>query len=632
MAVNNELIKDDLYEAVNGEWIKTAEIPADKPATGGFNDLVDDIDKQMMQDFDDFVAQGNVSGALGQSVELYQLALDFKRRESEGNAPLRTVLQRIEALNSLADYQTNWADFILTGLPSPVNFDIDADMKNATVNALFAAAPKLILPDKTYYEDGNPQKEALFTVYRSMMEKLLKGAGYNAAKATDIIDQAISFDALLVPNVKSAEESADYSKMYNPQTFAEFTAHSQTVDLGAVAKQLVGAEPEKIIVMEPKYFEAIAGILTDAHFAEFKNWMIAKTVAGLSGYLTDELRGISGEYSRSLSGSKEPMKQQKYAYYLAKGEFDQVVGDYYGRKYFGEEAKNDVHQMVEKMISVYQSRLTNNTWLGESTREKAVLKLSKLGIQVGFPDKVNSLYDRLIVDNTQPLLTNLLAFNKIETADMYSKWNQPVERDRWEMSAATVNAYYHPFKNIIVFPAAILQAPFYSLKQSSSANYGGIGAVIAHEISHAFDNNGSLFDEYGNLNNWWTDEDSKQFKNRAQQMIDQFDGIEFAGQKVNGKLTVSENIADAGGLSCALEAAKSEADLDTEAFFINWAKIWRMKATEQYMQLLLSIDVHAPAKLRANVQVQNLDDFFTTFNIKSGDAMFLDEGERVKIW
>lgn len=632
MAVNNELIKDDLYEAVNGEWIKTAEIPADKPATGGFNDLVDDIDKQMMQDFDDFVAQGNVSGALGQSVELYQLALDFKRRELEGNAPLRTVLQRIEALNSLADYQTNWADFILTGLPSPVNFDIDADMKNATVNALFVAAPKLILPDKTYYEDGNPQKEALFTVYRSMMEKLLKGAGYNAAKATDIIDQAISFDALLVPNVKSAEESADYSKMYNPQTFAEFTAHSQTVDLGAVAKQLVGAEPKKIIVMEPKYFEAIAGILTDAHFAEFKNWMIAKTVAGLSGYLTDELRGISGEYSRSLSGSKEPMKQQKYAYYLAKGEFDQVVGDYYGRKYFGEEAKNDVHQMVEKMISVYQSRLTNNTWLGESTREKAVLKLSKLGIQVGFPDKVDSLYARLIVDNTQPLLTNLLAFNKIETADMYSKWNQPVERDRWEMSAATVNAYYHPFKNIIVFPAAILQAPFYSLKQSSSANYGGIGAVIAHEISHAFDNNGSLFDEYGNLNNWWTDEDSKQFKNKAQQMIDQFDGIEFAGQKVNGKLTVSENIADAGGLSCALEAAKSEADLDTEAFFINWAKIWRMKATEQYMQLLLSIDVHAPAKLRANVQVQNLDDFFTTFNIKSGDAMFLDEGERVKIW
>ena len=187
-------------------------------------------------------------------------------------------------------------------------------------------------------------------------------------------------------------------------------------------------------------------------------------------------------------------------------------------------------------------------------------------------------------------------------------------------------------KNIIVFPAAILQAPFYSLKQSSSQNYGGIGAVIAHEISHAFDNNGSLFDEFGNLNNWWTDEDSAHFKQLAQKMIDEFDGIPFAGQKVNGKLTVSENIADAGGLSCALEAAKTEADYNAQEFFINWATIWRMKATEQYMQLLLSIDVHAPQKLRANIQAENLDDFYTAFDIKPGDEMYRAPEDRVHIW
>lgn len=632
MTVKQEQIKDDLYEAVNGEWIKTAKIPADKPATGGFNDLVDEIDQLMMNDFDEFVEKKSATGALGQAVKLYQLAADFNRREQEGATPLKPLLSQIESLASFADYQKNWANFILSGLPSPISFDVDADMKNATMNALFAGAPGLILPDKTYYEADNPQKEPLLQVYRSMMEKLLQGVGYDAIEATEIIDQAVAFDALLVPNVKSAEESADYSKMYNPQTLVEFKAHTQTLDLGVVVKEIIGADPEKIIVMEPKYFEAISEILTASHFNEFKGWLLAKTVSGLAGYLTDELRGISGEYSRTLSGSQEPMKQRKYAYYLAKGEFDQVVGDYYGRKYFGETAKNDVHQMVEKMISVYQSRLTNNTWLSPATREKAVLKLSKLGIQVGYPDKVDSLYDRLFVDETKPLLTNLLAFTKIETADVFSRWNQTVERDRWEMSAATVNAYYHPFKNIIVFPAAILQAPFYSLKQSSSENYGGIGAVIAHEISHAFDNNGSLFDEYGNLNNWWTKEDSDQFKNKAQQMIDQFDGIEFAGQKVNGKLTVSENIADAGGLSCALEAAKAEADVDIAAFFVNWTTIWRMKATEQYMQLLLSVDVHAPAKLRANVQVKNLDDFYATFNVKSGDAMFLDEDQRVKIW
>ncbi len=200
------------------------------------------------------------------------------------------------------------------------------------------------------------------------------------------------------------------------------------------------------------------------------------------------------------------------------------------------------------------------------------------------------------------------------------------------MSAATVNAYYEPFKNIIVFPAAILQAPFYSLKQSSSQNYGGIGAVIAHEISHAFDNNGSLFDELGNLNNWWTKEDHEYFSKLADKMIKEFDGIPFAGGKVNGKLTVSENIADAGGLSCANEAAKNEEDYNLYDFFINWAKVWRMKATEQYKQLLLNIDVHAPAELRANVQVKNLDDFYKTFDVKPGDGMYMEPGERVKIW
>ncbi len=242
------------------------------------------------------------------------------------------------------------------------------------------------------------------------------------------------------------------------------------------------------------------------------------------------------------------------------------------------------------------------------------------------------MYDHLKVDELESLIANLNQLSIVASKEMFSRWNKPVDRMRWEMSAATVNAYYHPFKNIIVFPAAILQAPFYSLKQTSSQNYGGIGAVIAHEISHAFDNNGALFDEYGNLNNWWTPEDSAHFKKLAQKMIDEFDGLPIAGQKVNGKLTVSENIADGGGLSCALEAAKEEDDFNAQEFFINWATIWRMKATQQYEQLLLSIDVHAPQKLRANVQAQNQADFYTAFDIQPGDQMYKAPEDRVNIW
>ena len=634
MAVNNELIKDDLYEAVNGEWLKTAKIPDDKPATGGFNDLVDEIDKQLMDDFDAYAAGKEKSddSRFNEMIKLYRLAKKFDWRKKVGPQPLKRMLASVENLNSYEDYQSQWKNWILAGMPSPISFDIDADMKNATVYALFASSPSLILPDKSYYEaEKKAQHDQLLQLWSSMVEALMDKLGYSKEEAKKIIDDAIKFDALLAPNVKSAEEAADYSKMYNPQTVAELASATDQLDIAAIIKQLVGEEPEKIIVTEPEYFKALNKILQD-NFELFKNWALIRVIRENASYLDDEMREINGRYGRALSGSKKPVSQRKFAFYLARDMFSQVAGDYYGKKYFGPQAKADVHHMVEQMIKVYKGRLTNNQWLSKDTRDKAILKLDKLGIQVGYPDKIPALYDQFKVDEEESLIANLNQLTVTANKELFSRWNKPVDRMRWEMSAATVNAYYHPFKNIIVFPAAILQAPFYSLKQSSSQNYGGIGAVIAHEISHAFDNNGSLFDEFGNLNNWWTDEDSAHFKQLAQKMIDEFDGIPFAGQKVNGKLTVSENIADAGGLSCALEAAKTEADFNAQEFFINWATIWRMKATEQYMQLLLSIDVHAPQKLRANIQAENLDDFYTAFEIKPGDEMYRAPEDRVHIW
>ena len=634
MAVNNELIKDDLYEAVNGEWLKTAKIPDDKPATGGFNDLVDDIDKQLMDDFDAY-AEGkekSEDSRFNEMIKLYRLAKKFDWRKKVGPQPLKRMLASVENLNSYEDYQSQWKNWILAGMPSPISFDIDADMKNATVYALFASSPSLILPDKSYYEaEKKAQHDQLLQLWSSMVGALMDKLGYSKEEAKKIIDDAIKFDALLAPNVKSAEEAADYSKMYNPQTVAELAGATDQLDIAAIIKQLVGEEPEKVIVTEPEYFKALNKILQD-NFELFKNWALIRVIRENASYLDDEMREINGRYGRALSGSKKPVSQRKFAFYLARDMFSQVAGDYYGKKYFGPQAKADVHHMVEQMIKVYKGRLTNNQWLSKDTRDKAILKLDKLGIQVGYPDKIPALYDQFKVDEEESLIANLNQLTVTANKELFSRWNTPVDRMRWEMSAATVNAYYHPFKNIIVFPAAILQAPFYSLKQSSSQNYGGIGAVIAHEISHAFDNNGSLFDEFGNLNNWWTDEDSAHFKQLAQKMIDEFDGIPFAGQKVNGKLTVSENIADAGGLSCALEAAKTEADFNAQEFFINWATIWRMKATEQYMQLLLSIDVHAPQKLRANIQAENLDDFYTAFDIKPGDEMYRAPEDRVHIW
>ncbi|MGG5369869.1 M13 family metallopeptidase [Enterococcus sp. AZ196] len=630
-------IKEDLYEAVNGEWIKEAVISADKPATGGFQDLVDDIDDLLMADTKKMSDDSSLipNHLMKEYIAYFQLANDYQKRDQDGAKPMLPLLKQVEKLSSLEELSQQLTSWVLDGLPLPFGVDVDADMKNTKINALFAGAPSLILPDKTYYEAEHPQAPQLLAIFKEMTMKLFALAGYDADTAEKMTDEALQYDKLLAPHVKSAEENADYSKMYNPESGEEFIAHSQHLDLKTLLIGLVGEVPEKIIVTEPVFFNKLDDLVNPGTFQQMKSWMLVMTINALTAYLSEEFRQVGGTYSRALSGAPESRPQEKAAFYLASGRFDQIVGDYYGKKYFGEQAKKDVEQMVKRMIGIYQDRLSSNTWLSEATREKAIIKLNTLGIHVGYPEKIPPIYTQFKVTPAEKggtLLGNALHFSKLKRKDDYAKWNQPVERDEWEMSADTVNAYYHPFRNIIVFPAAILQAPFYSLEQSSSENFGGIGAVIAHEISHAFDNNGSLFDEYGNLNNWWTEDDQKHFQELADQMIAEFDGLEIAGGRVNGKLTVSENIADAGGLSCALEAAKKDKDVDLEGFFINWATIWRMKARQEYTQLLLSIDVHAPNKLRANVQVQNLTEFYQTFDIQSTDPMYLTPEKRVSIW
>lgn len=633
--VNDNLIKDDLYEAVNGDWQKNAVIPDDHSSTGGFMDLVDGIEETLIKDSNDFKNQSDhLSEPLKEYTKFYEMAMNFDKRDELANKPIQPIINKIKSLKSYEDLNQQLSDWILDGLPTPFSLDIDPDMKNAKKYALFASGPSLFLPDKTYYEPDNEAAKALMPVFTDMMNALFQKVGFSKEEAQQTVENAKKFDATLAPFVKSAEESADYSKMYNPISFSDFVSKTGRFDFAKLIKTLVNATPDQLILPEPVYFDNLTKILSDSNFTLMRDWMLVKVVKGFSATLTDELRVISGQYNRALSGAKDAISKEKAAYYLASGTFDHVVGDYYGHKYFGEKAKVDVKQMVEKMIKVYENRLTNNDWLSDDTKKMAVTKLNALGIQVGYPDQISPMqlkYKVTSYDENGSLLSNILKFNRLEIQNNFSKWNQNVEKTDWEMSANTVNAYYHPFKNIIVFPAAILQKPFYDINQSAGANFGGIGAVIAHEISHAFDNNGSLFDETGSLNNWWTESDHQQFKQLAAKMIDQFDGLQFADGQVNGKLTVSENIADAGGLSCAKEAAQKNDD-NLYDFFTNWARIWRMKSTKEYKNLLLNIDVHAPAYLRAQIQVKNLDDFYKTFNVTESDQMYLAPEKRIGIW
>lgn len=629
--------QDNLYLSVNGEWAKTAEIPADRSTTGGFADLAIGVEERLLADFAKFrqdLTQVKIP-ELQEAVKLNQLALDFKKRDEDGTRPAAAMLNKLDKLQNWSDVNQHLADLIKDGTALPFSLGVEPDMKNTSVYLLYVDVPGLILPDKTYYAADNESGQQLLAVWSEMAIAVLQKFGYDETQAAQLVDQTKAFDAAIVPFVKNSEELADYTKQYNPYEFADFLKLTPEIDFATAIPEILASTPEKIVLTQPKYFENLSKLVTPATFDQYKSWLIVNEILSTTGFLSEELRQLGGTYGRAISGQKEAANQEKHAYRLANGYFSDVVGQYYGTTYFGDTARQDVTAMIKTMINVYKQRLANNAWLSQATKDKAIVKLNNIVIKVGYPDQVRAIYSQLKIKTAAEggdLLNNILNLAKIFRLDNFAKIKQPVDRTRWAMPGNLVNACYDPSFNDITFPAAILQAPFYSLEQTNSQNYGGIGAVIAHEISHAFDNNGAKFDEQGNMVNWWTDADYAAFEERTQAMIQEFDGISYAGSQVNGKLVISENVADGGGLSCALEAAKEDDDVDLKAFFNNWAKVWRIKATNEYRQLLLSIDVHAPGPLRANVQAQNMDDFYQAFDVTEQDGMWLAPEDRVNIW
>ncbi|HEL0692153.1 TPA: endopeptidase [Streptococcus equi subsp. zooepidemicus] len=627
--------QEDFYQAVNGKWAETAVIPDDKPRTGGFSDLADEIEDLMLTTTDAWLAGEHVpnDAILENFVKFHRLVADYDKRDQVGVAPALDLIEEYKALGSFAEFASKVADYELNGKPNQFPFSVAPDFMNAQLNVLWAEAPGLILPDTTYYAKDNDKGKELLAIWRGMQEELLPKFGFSHEEAKDLLDKVITLDQQLADYVLSREEYSEYAKLYHPYDWAEFTKLVPELPLDDIFTVILGEVPDKVVVPEERFWtEFAADYYSEKNWELLKAWLVLTAAGAYHTYLTDEIRVLSGVYSRALSGTPQAMDKKKAAYYLAQGPFNQALGFWYAGEKFSPEAKADVEHKVAKMIEVYKSRLETADWLAPATREKAITKLNVITPHIGYPEKLPETYAKKVIDDKLSLVENAQNLAKISIAHSWSKWNKPVDRSEWHMPANMVNAYYDPQQNQIVFPAAILQAPFYSLSQSSSANYGGIGAVIAHEISHAFDTNGASFDEHGSLKNWWTDEDYAAFKERTDKIVEQFDGLDSYGAKVNGKLTVSENVADLGGVACALEAAQSEPDFSARDFFINFATIWRMKAREEFMQMMASIDVHAPGQWRTNVTLTNFDEFHQEFNIKEGDPMWRAPEDRVIIW
>ena len=630
--MKKELIKDNFYEAVNNSWLEKAEIPGDQPQVSAFLELHLDIEKTLMNLTNKWSQdQSGLNDNLVKFINVYHKAVDFAKREELGTKPIKPVIKRIEELSSLKELETNFKDLEFGGVSIPFGFNVMQDFLNSQNQVMYFGLSGLLLPDTSYYHQEE-QKKQLLGLWQHTTKDILKLYGLAEETIDKLIKETIAFDSLLVPVTKSSVEQADYVKMYNPLTISEVNDKVKTINLVNLANSLLSEKIDKLVVVNLEAINEFDNIFKEENFEIIKSWMIVKTYLNYTSEFNEALRVAGGAFMRALSGAKEAQNADKAAFNKAYNYFSQEVGLYYGINYFGPKAKADVEMMVREMIEVYKERIKANLWLEEVTKQKAIKKVNTLTVLVGYPEELPKYYDLIEITENDTLLDIRLKVSKLIMLDNFSKYNQAPNKKLWSMPASMVNAYYNPFNNQIVFPAAILQKPYYSIDQSASANFGGIGAVIAHEISHAFDNNGAKFDENGSLNDWWTEKDVKAFAEKQQEMIELFDGVETGFGKCNGVLTVSENIADSGGLRAALEASKTHQDHSYEDFFKNWASVWRQKTHQEYAALLLTVDVHGPAILRTNLQLSNLPEFQDFYQLTEEDKMYLAKDKMVTIW
>ena len=627
-------IQDDLYTYVNQAKLEELVIPDDMPMTGGFATLSTDVEKLMIGEFNAMCQSGTYPNEyLERACTLFLLAKDVKRKNKHGVKPALKHLSVLKKLGSLRSFNLRAKELLLRDIAMPLSIMVEPNMKDTTHHCVMIQGPGVILPDASYYKEGKEQqRDMLLGMWSGFAKQVLLLAGHSEEESDVLIRDTLAFDALVAKYVKTSEEWSEYVKMYNPMKTGRVAGMVKPLNLKKLLTDLFGFLPEEIIVAEPRYFKHFKEVFNQENFEAYKSWAYVTTLMGSCILLSEQLRDLGGAFRRALSGIAANSSPEKFAYQLASGMFSEPVGLYYGEKYFGEEAKKDITEIVRQIVATYQKRIAENDFLEQATKDKAILKLSKMGLKLAYPDRVEEIYSKLVFDKRKSLFDIVTSLRRIRLEENLTKLGKEVDRTHWAMPGHMVNACYDPFVNDITFPAAILQPPFYSIHQTRSENLGGIGAVIGHEISHAFDSNGAKCDELGNLNNWWTKSDERKFNKKVNAMIKQFDGIELPWGVCNGKFTVSENIADNGGMAVTLDIMSQTEGASFEEYFANWARVWCQKAKPEYQALLLQVDVHGPCCLRANMPPRNFPEWYTAFGVKKTDGMYLAPSKRVVIW
>ena len=631
----NATVASNFYQAVNKDWLLKTKIPADSPSIDNFYTLDEDIKGKLKKDIKNLGEGKETSDITGMSefITFYKAASDYKQREKDGLEPLKPYLKEIEDIKDLNDLANKSASLTDKGIPIPFGYDVGTNAENTSQKQIQLSPPSILLPDVSIYKDESSKKQYL-TPIETATQKALEMLGYSEKNSKRIVKEALEFDEIIAKYSLSNEEMSESKNLVHPKTAEEINAYSGSFKLYDVIKGIMGRDLETINVPNTKYFENYSKVVNQDNFSKIKSWMLVQEAMAASNSLTEDYRLNFQSISMAIMGTQKPISKEDTVYEMSVNLFSDVMSVYYGRKYFGEEAKTDVTGMIDKIKNVYRGRLQQNDWLTEDTRNKAIEKLDKMKVFVGYQEDVDPGTKELHLDPNKSffeLSEDIAQFGKRYTIDHF---DEPIDKNKWSGSAFDINAYYNPESNSINFPAGILQAPFYDKNQSTEKNYGGIGVVIGHEITHAFDSNGADYDENGDMHNWWTNADSKAFDKRIKAFEDQWNGLEIYGTKVNGKLTVTENVADAGGLSSTLQVLKTDMTKpNLKDYFENYANIWKQKASLQYNKYTMVQDVHAPNELRVNQQLKNLPEFYEAYpQIKEGDAMYLAPSKRISLW
>ena len=633
--------QDDLFRHVNGKWIARTEIPSDKARYGSFYLLAEQAEEAVREIVEE--ARGADPGTEERKVgDLYSSFLDEERIEQLGWSPLADELAAVDEVDSIESLLRATGRLERAGVSGFFQAFVDNDPGDPEQYRVFLEQGGLGLPDESYYRE---EKFAdIRAAYRAFVERLLAMAGIPdaAAGAARIVDLETALAAHHWDNVRSRDSNATY----NPMTWAEVEGLGPDAPLGTWQEALAAPESSfaSVVVRQPSFVSGLAGLLTPEHLDAWRDWLRWQLIRSAAPYLHAEVVDANFDfYGKTLTGTPELRARWKRGVSLVEGSLGEAVGRIYVDRHFSPSAKTAMDELVANLVEAYRESITSLDWMTDATRERALEKLDKFTPKIGYPVKWRD-YSKLEVD-AGDLLGNVRATSAFEFARELGKIGKPLDRDEWFMTPQTINAYYTPGLNEIVFPAAILQYPFFEEARDAAANYGAIGAVIGHEIGHGFDDQGSRFDGDGRLTDWWTADDRAAFEQRTSSLIAQYDALEpeqLPGHHVNGALTIGENIGDLGGLGIAWKAYLLSLDGEeppvvdgltgAERFFLSWAQAWQLKLRDEEALRLLSIDPHSPNEFRCNQIVRNIDAFYTTFGVAPTDALWLDPEDRVTIW